>query len=501
MIIARLLLVGMQETIVASQLESRGYECLCVASIEEIASVEAHCAIILVDSRQFVGDVNTTIERIYFLCEEAPIAVFVQDCRNINSELASSFRVGTIECLYYDEAENNILCSRIDRILFFKELNRNLQTLQESAIEKEKLQKELQLRMKVVDHERTLNDSLITSIGTGLIVLDLSGIIVLVNDPARKLLCLSGSDCIGIRFTSVLPKPLADKIEHFSENRHMAPSSVSLSKIKFGERFLQISCNSMLEASGQARGLIAFIQDITEQEQLDHQLYRTEKLATVGTMLTGISHELRNPLSIISARCQRALHKRITEQSQISKTLESIEKQAQRCGNIVNNLLDFTRNTATSTAYHLLREMLEETLSYVDYQNIFDNIVINKNYDNDLQVFGDRSRFVQVFINIISNAADAMQGAGVLSITTSRAGRDCAVIEINDTGPGMGEQIRHKIFDPFFTTKDPGKGTGLGLAIVQKIIHESRGEIRLESSPGDTTFFIELPMNKEHIDA
>jgi len=127
-------------------------------------------------------------------------------------------------------------------------------------------------------------------------------------------------------------------------------------------------------------------------------------------MLSGIAHELRNPLSIISARSQMALKKVEWDREWAIKNFESIDGQVNRCATIINSLLDYTRYRATQPTLHKVDEVLDETLTYVEYQNIFDAITVEKDYQGGLVVFGDRSRFVQIFLNIVLNAADAMSG-------------------------------------------------------------------------------------------
>jgi signal transduction histidine kinase len=178
------------------------------------------------------------------------------------------------------------------------------------------------------------------------------------------------------------------------------------------------------------------------------------------------------------------------------KNFESIDGQVNRCATIINSLLDYTRYRATQPTLHKVDEVLDETLTYVEYQNIFDAITVEKDYQGGLVVFGDRSRFVQIFLNIVLNAADAMSGRGVLRLTTKAEGQASVLVEIHDTGSGINAAAKDRIFDPFFTTKEPGKGTGLGLAVAYKIIQDSGGEIWFTSEPHNTSFFVRLPSGK-----
>ncbi|MBD3322524.1 MAG: PAS domain-containing protein, partial [Chitinivibrionales bacterium] len=384
-------------------------------------------------------------------------------------------------------------------IILFRKINANFRRLQEALREKEHLRKELSIRDRLVDHQRSFTENFIDSLRSGLIIIDISGITILVNEQARDLLQLKQTDFTGISYKSFVPSSVQVLIEKLIPGGDPTIPPPLTEKIRIKETCLQVSGHTMLEKDGTAIGAIFLFQDITEQENTTVHLYRTEKLATLGTMLSGISHELRNPLSIISARAQRAQTAAKTDRAGMLAMFESIERQAERCASIVNNLLDFARHRATSMGFHRIGDVLDEALTHVAYQNVFDNISIEKKYADDLHVYGDRSRLVQVMLNIISNAADAMNGRGTVILETGIVDSQSIMVTITDTGPGIDQDIRKKVFDPFFTTKDPGKGTGLGLAIVQKIVAESGGEIAFSSQPGKTSFFISLPAGKGKI--
>jgi PAS domain S-box-containing protein len=367
--------------------------------------------------------------------------------------------------------------------------------------ERQILKRDLSLHEKAVDHERLLNASIIASITSGLLILDISGLIVLVNEHAQGLLRISSSKLVGRHYKVAMPRKISSAIRRIIDSATGATGRTTIKKVKINQDFLQITGFRVVKGKDESSGFLLFVQDVTEQELAAQQLYRAEKLATIGTMLSGISHELRNPLSIISARCQRALQKQTWDHDWIVAALESIQHQTHRCATIVNNLLDFTRHTATMPAYHKIGEIIEETLTYVAYHGIFNSIKVEKRYEESQEVFGDRSRIVQALLNVITNAVDAMERAGILRISARLRQPHWVIVEVNDTGPGIDPAIQDVIFDPFFTTKDPGKGTGLGLAIAQRIIEESNGEIWLMSEPGNTSFFIKLPSLREGVNA
>jgi len=496
MAVATLLFVGIPEPLFAKRAHELGYAVLSVPDVNAIGSVDAPYDLMLIHGNLIRDSIDSIIERLYFLNNNVPIAVCIDAHERLDAQLSHAFREGTLDVLYYNELPSDLIFARIDKLFVFGLLDKNLRSLQENIREKETLRRELSIRSQLVDQERELNAHIIDSITSGMVILDMSGAILRINEAARRLLNFALSEYTGITYRSIFSKEmvvLIDRLFRAMQSKDLG----EIHKVRLNETYLQVSGFGMLDSQQTSRGMILFIQDITEQENTAVQLYRTEKLATVGTMLSGIAHELRNPLSIISARVQRALGRKEWDREWMSKTLDSVEKQTQRCSSIVNNLLDFTRHSATALGYHKIGEVLDETLTYVEYQNIFDTISIIKEYGEGLEVFGDRSRFVQIFLNIITNAADAMAGRGSLTLSTAPYGQQYVLAQITDTGPGIPPEIQNRIFDPFFTTKDPGKGTGLGLAIVHKIVQESGGEVWLKSKSGSTAFFIKLPSTRE----
>jgi len=495
--ISNVLLVGIESPSLAKQLERFGYGVVSAPDIESIVNIDTQYALMVVDERCIRGMGAETVERLYFLNNSVPTAILLHNPAQINDSLRRLMCEGTFEPVYAHEIDSGLICAKIDRIFISAQFNKNLKLHQQTFLEKEMLKRELLMHEQVLKQERLINTNIIGSITSGLVIIDLQGAIILVNEHVRAFFDVG--DCIGSAAAEVLPAEIFAAVLELTAQKDAHRPHV-IRKCKLGERFIETSVFKMVDYENKPSGILLIIHDITEQEQTSVQLFRAEKLATVGTMLSGIAHELRNPLAIISARAQRALAGDNADIARIRKNFESIETQAQRCASIVNNLLDFTRQTATKTGYHKAAEVLDETLTYVDYQNLFDNITVVKRYAPDLSIFGDRSRFVQVFINLITNAAEAMEGRGTLTISTSAGDASHTIIEINDTGPGIPPEIESKIFDPFFTTKEPGKGTGLGLAIVYKIIQQSAGAIRLASRPGSTSFFITLPSVKDRSD-
>lgn len=231
------------------------------------------------------------------------------------------------------------------------------------------------------------------------------------------------------------------------------------------------------------------------------QLINAEKLASLGRMAAGVAHELNSPLTGIVTFAHLMAKRIPPENAQDAEDLKVIIDQAERCSKIVRGLLGFSRKTASEKAHVDMNTLIENTLSMVRNQAKFYNITFDVRLDKSIpEVNADPNQIQQVFLNLLINAADAMEEKGKITISSRMIedGADRFVeIEFTDTGPGIPEEIRSKVFEPFFTTKPAGKGTGLGLAVSYGIIKKHEGQIFVKSEPGHgASFFIRLPVNK-----
>jgi two-component system NtrC family sensor kinase len=229
------------------------------------------------------------------------------------------------------------------------------------------------------------------------------------------------------------------------------------------------------------------------------QLIQSEKLASLGRMAAGVAHEINNPLTGVVTFGHLLLNT-LAAGSQERKDVEVIIEQANRCSNIIKGLLGFSRATSTEKAEVNINDLLKTTLDIVKHKADFFNIQIVTRLDESIPpVWAGGLQLEQVFINMIMNAADAMEGEGTLIISTRRImdnNREFAEVEFNDTGYGISEKDLPNIFEPFFTTKPVGKGTGLGLAVSHGIIEDHGGTILVKSEvEKGTSFFIRLPLH------
>lgn len=241
--------------------------------------------------------------------------------------------------------------------------------------------------------------------------------------------------------------------------------------------------------------------DERTQELRDMQAHiiQSEKLASLGKLAAGIAHEINNPLGGILLYSHILLED--TDKSSLQyENLQKIIKETSRCKDIVKGLLEFARPKEPEMSLINVNEIVDKSLSFMETQAMFQNIRIKRKYSSSLpKIIADSAQLQQVFINIVLNAAEAMQGNGSLIISTAIS-EDNKHIDIKfvDTGPGIEEEDKKRLFEPFFTTKEVGKGTGLGLAISFSIIRKHDGTIEAHSQIGKgSTFVVKLPIKRE----
>jgi PAS domain S-box-containing protein len=250
----------------------------------------------------------------------------------------------------------------------------------------------------------------------------------------------------------------------------------------------------------------AIMRDVTDRKKLQDQgrelylqLSQAEKLAALGQTISGVAHELNNPLATILACAERLAGRRHDDSTR--RDLDAIHNAAERAARIVRNLQTFARKRHTTRATVDLNQVVRETMALRAFEQKAANVVIIDALASGLPpVFADPHQIQQIVLNLLINAEQAMldaHGRGTLVLRSwHEPERDAVVLEVSDDGPGVPEETQSKIFDPFFTTKSVGKGTGLGLTVAYAIAQEHGGRITVASVPGrGASFFLELPVS------
>ncbi|MCA2000363.1 MAG: cache domain-containing protein [Chloroflexi bacterium] len=232
------------------------------------------------------------------------------------------------------------------------------------------------------------------------------------------------------------------------------------------------------------------------------KIMESERLALIGQLSANVAHELNNPLQGIVTYSNLLLEGEACNE-ETRANAEKIAIQANRCRDIIRGLLDFSRHKNPDKTLCSVNNLLRRCVSLVERQTIFQNIEIVMELDeSDPLAVVDPSQVERVFLNLIINAADAMENGGTLTLITRRdQAMKCVEVKVRDTGHGIAEENMEKIFDPFFTTKETGHGVGLGLAISYGIVKEHNGAINVESAPGKgATFTVSFPLGRMNND-
>ena len=297
----------------------------------------------------------------------------------------------------------------------------------------------------------------------------------------------------------------ADFIARLRRDGAVAGYLVRLRRVDDSPMWVEVT--AALHAADDARPprLDALVRDVSERRRLEalgrdpaHELVQSEKMAALGQTISGVAHELNNPLATILTCAERLAARPAAPQTK--RGVETILAEAERAARIVRNLLTFARKGNTTRALVDLNDIVRDSLTSRAHEQGVSNVTTLHALARGLpHIFSDPHQVRQVLLNLIINAEHAMLAANGRGSLVVRSWYDDALdmvtLEINDDGPGIPDDVRTRIFDPFFTTKAIGKGTGLGLTQVYAIVHEHGGRIRVESAPGaGASFFVSFPV-------
>jgi two-component system, NtrC family, sensor kinase len=329
---------------------------------------------------------------------------------------------------------------------------------------------------------------------------DTTGKVIRANVALARRLKTIPQKVIG-RYCSEIYNPAGSSLGPCRHTRPLKSETLLVEEMTLPamDGVFQISVSPWYDKDKRLAGSIHVAKDISNEKLLQQQLIQSEKLSAIGELISGIAHELNNPLTGVMGYSQ-LLQLRKDLDDRAKESLLKINNLAMRCQRIVQNLLSFARKQKPERTLSDITEILEKALELRSYELQVNNIEIRRELDRNLpKTIADAHQLQQVFLNIVTNAEQAMleaHGKGILIIRAHADARNARIIvEFADDGPGIPETYLTKIFDPFFTTKEVGKGTGLGLSLSYGMIKEHGGNIyarsRLEEG---STFFVELPI-------
>ena len=245
--------------------------------------------------------------------------------------------------------------------------------------------------------------------------------------------------------------------------------------------------------------LVVLVEDVTEQRALESQLIQSEKLAAVGQLVSGVAHEINNPLTSIAGLAE-FLQERVGPASAEAEHLRVIHEQAERAGRIVRNLLTFARKTTPGDALVDLSDTIGRSALLLGYElHLHGTEMVQDRMDEPLPVRGNGDELQQVLLNLITNAGHALRALPPgqrrrVTLICAREG-ERVVVRVRDTGPGVPAELVPQLFTPFFTTKEPGEGTGLGLSLSFRIIESHGGRLAYQPvAGGGAEFWFSLPL-------
>ena len=332
-----------------------------------------------------------------------------------------------------------------------------------------------------------------------ILVIDLNETYSFVSSRIRDLLGYHPEDFLG--------KKLEDLQDHSPELVALY-RDVSTGRKKFGFseygarhrdgswRTMRATASPLFDADNKVNGVIVSVRDITLEKKLEQQIIQSERLAAMGQMIGGFAHELNNPLTSIMGLAELLQENESSEP--LRKQLAMLQQQARRAADVVQNLMYFSRPPSPGKGTVNLGELVQRTLHLHAYSLRKNNITVDFLPDASLPPLeGDPHQLMQVFLNLILNAEQAMRDVrdrGTLRVRLEKGTNSVSAI-FQDDGPGIPVKILPNIFDPFYTTKRPGRGTGLGLSICKAILREHLGNIEASSGPGGGALFtVTLPV-------
>ncbi len=348
-------------------------------------------------------------------------------------------------------------------------------------------------------------EDLLGSLQDGLVVVDRELMVTFLNPAAEELLGVSATTAQGKPVASFLGEgsPLIALVDRaFKTGRAHAEHDASV--LRPHERVSVSAVASLLtDHSGEARGGVLVLRDLTHIRELEEQVRRAERLTALGALAAGIAHEIRNPLMGVRGAAQ-LLQSEPSFPAALKEYNDVIIREVDRLNSLVEGMLAFAQPRAPRIVECNINEILEEILTLEEPVLMRRGVTVRRTYDPQVPVVAaDPDQIRQVFLNLFRNGAEAMEGGGELTLETGYErrsprcfGLSVAVVKVIDQGPGLSPEARQHLFDPFFTTKPTG--TGLGLAVCHRIVGDHRGSVEIgEAEEGGCAVTVLLPLARQ----
>ncbi|HEU5451652.1 MAG TPA: PAS domain S-box protein [Terriglobales bacterium] len=413
------------------------------------------------------------------------------------SELQDKLAIRNLEIVLRAKDGRLVTCLDSSRIIFDSQgkplrYQGTLIDITERRDLQRRLQEQEEFRRRLVDSFPDL-----------IVALDRQGRFSFVSPRVREVLGYNAEYLVGRRFDA------SNAPAHGAEFKQLFDSLMSGKETYVSLEFawqhadgswktMRATASPICDARGDLSGVVASLRDVTTLKQLEQQLIQSERLAGMGQMIDGFAHELNNPLTAILGALE--LLKDAQHGEVVEKRLELVRQQARRAAEVVQNLLFFSRPPQPGKAPLNLNDLIQRTLALHEHSLRVSAVAVDFVADpTSPQVIGDANQLMQVFLNLVINAEQAIREVrprGTLSVRVGE-NRDRVWVSFQDDGPGIPSEMVPKIFDPFFTTKRPGRGTGLGLSVSVAILKKYGGQIEYQPAPGGGSIFVvSLPASK-----
>ena len=329
---------------------------------------------------------------------------------------------------------------------------------------------------------------------------DLEGRITEFSRGGDEMLGRPRREMLGRSWEDLFPEAAArDRLRQLQDERGTRGAFETTILRRDGSHLdVLVSVSRLLDVDGRLSGTVGIIKNIADLKEAQRHLVQAEKLSAIGEVVSGVAHELNNPLAGVLGFAQ--LLQGLNMDARQKRSVDRILESALRCQKIVRNLLAFSRRYPSAKERICLNRIVEKALDLKAYQLKVNNVKVVRSLDPKISESQlDPNQIQQVLLNLINNAQHAMthhRGEGTLTISTSLID-DTILVRVADDGPGMPPDVLTRIFDPFFTTKPVGEGTGLGLSVTYGIVRDHDGQVWATSTPGlGTTVHIELPIKR-----